>query len=209
MRRRDHHHIDPSEAVGGARGLSHVAPGDLDGLPHFTLLRVDSTAPTPLSREVKADVARTARVDAELDIWTQGELRWERHMCRSRDYLPLIQTSPARLRFRGCQQYRSAHRYKVYAQNESLLDLIVNSVRETNRFTMKTTSHGMPTPILGSHCRQSMSGINGRLPGIPCAMLENPAGQSNVVKIIAQSLIETTRGAQRWPFHLRHQWRVC
>ena len=67
-------------AVGGIpRGSFLIlAPHSLKGLPpHFTLLRVLETAPTPLSMQVQQTYFELHKKSMpELDVWTQSELQW-------------------------------------------------------------------------------------------------------------------------------------
>ena len=45
--------------------------------PHFTLLRVNSTAPTPLSSDVQQTYFELHKKSMpELDRWTNSELQW-------------------------------------------------------------------------------------------------------------------------------------
>ena len=194
---------DPfKEAVGGVpRGSFLImAPGDLDGLPpHFTLLRVDSTAPTPLSREVQQTYFELHKKSMpELDIWTQGELQWGALACTVLGMYYPDPNKPNKVAFSGdVNNIVSAHRYKVYAPNESLLDLIVNSmVRETNRFTigkLRLTECQLPfsrKPLPTVDVQVSTDDFR----GFRTAMFgKTRLGKSNVVKIIAHSQIETTK----------------
>lgn len=72
---------DPfKQAVGGVpRGSFLImAPDSLEGVaPHFSLLRVTATAPTPLSRDVQQTFFELHKKSMpELDVWTKGELQW-------------------------------------------------------------------------------------------------------------------------------------
>ena len=194
---------DPfKKAVGGLpRGSFLVmAPDSLEGMPpHFTLLRVTGTAPTPLSRDVQQTYFELHKKSMpELDIWTRGELQWG---ALSADVLGMYfpdSTDPNQLRFSGdVNNVVSAHRYKVFAPTDSLLNLIVNGiVPEHNRFAigkLRLTECTLPfadTPQLGIDVFVSTDVFR----GYRTAMFgKTRLGKSNVVKIIAQSLIETTR----------------
>ncbi len=70
---------DPfKKAVGGVpRGSFLImAPDSLESMPpHFSLLRVSATAPTPLSRDVQQTYFELHKKSMpDLDIWTKGEL---------------------------------------------------------------------------------------------------------------------------------------
>lgn len=194
---------DPfKKAVGGLpRGSFLVmAPNSLEGMPpHFTLLRVTGTAPTPLSRDVQQTYFELHKKSMpELDIWTRGELQWG---ALSADVLGMYFPDPAdpnQLRFSGdVNNVVSAHRYKVFAPTDSLLNLIVNGiVPEHNRFAIgklrltECTLSFADTPQPGIDVFVSTDVFR----GFRTAMFgKTRLGKSNVVKIIAQSLIETTQ----------------
>jgi len=118
-------------AVGGIpRGsfliMTPNNPGSLP--PHFTLLRVTGVSPTPLSNQVQQTYFELHKKSMpELDVWTQSELQWGALDC---DVLGMFYADPnnmRRLAFSGdVNNVVSAHRYKVYAPDEILLNLIVN-----------------------------------------------------------------------------------
>jgi len=166
--------------------------------PHFTLLRVLDTAPTPLSVEVQQTYFELQKKSMpELDIFTQSELQWG---ALKTSVLGMFYPSPTKanaVEFSGdLNNYVSAHKYRVYAPDDALLDLVNNSmVPEENRFLigkLRLTECRLPLPnkklpdvsiylsttdFMG--CRTAMFG-------------KTRLGKSNVVKLIAQSLIETT-----------------
>src|SRR5215475_12771427 len=118
-------------AVGGIpRGSFLImTPNNPQGLPiHFTLLRVTDVSPTPLTNQVQQTYFELHKKSMpELDVWTQGELQWGALDC---DVLGMFYADPTnmrRLAFSGdVNNVVSAHRYKVYAPDHALLDLIVN-----------------------------------------------------------------------------------
>src|SRR5437867_3090345 len=118
-------------AVGGIpRGSFLImTPNDAQRLPpHFTLLRVTGVSPTPLSSQVQQTYFELhKKAMPELDVWTQSELQWGALDC---DVLGMFYADPTdmrRLAFSGdVNNVVSAHRYKVFAPDEPLLNLIIN-----------------------------------------------------------------------------------
>src|SRR5437867_212572 len=118
-------------AVGGIpRGSFLImTPNNPKGLPpHFTLLRVTGVSPTPLSSQVQQTYFELHKKSMpELDVWTQSELQWGALDC---DVLGMFYANPKaqdQLAFSGdVNNVVSAHRYKVFAPNAVLLNLIVN-----------------------------------------------------------------------------------
>jgi hypothetical protein len=193
---------DPfKQAVGGVpRGsLLIMAPASLEGLPpHFSLLRVSDTAPTPLSREVQQTYFELHKKSMpELDIWTKGELQWGALSTRVLGMFFPDPQDETRVLFSGdVNNIVSAHRYKVYAPTRELLELIVNGiVRPIGRFPigkLRLTECSLPfTNVQQPDIDVNVSTIDFR--GFRTAMFgKTRLGKSNVVKIIAQSIIETT-----------------
>jgi hypothetical protein len=166
--------------------------------PHFTLLRVLDTAPTPLSSEVQQTYFELQKKSMpELDIFTQSELQWG---ALKTSVLGMFYPHPEKkdsIEFSGdLNNYVSAHKYRVYAPDDALLDLVNNSIVPLqNRFLigkLRFTECRLPLPnkkqpdvdiylstIDFMGCRTAMFG-------------KTRLGKSNVVKLIAQSLIETT-----------------
>ncbi|WP_375443532.1 ATP-binding protein [uncultured Fibrella sp.] len=168
--------------------------------PHFTLLRVNGVSPTPLSSQVQQTYFELHKKSMpELDVWTQSELQWGALDC---DVLGMFYASPAnvdRLAFSGdVNNVVSAHRYKVYAPDKTLLELIVNgTVKLEHQFdlgVLRTMECQLPfssgnkqpdTPVKISMqdfkgCRTAMFG-------------KTRLGKSNVVKLIAQGILEATK----------------
>ncbi len=166
--------------------------------PHFTLLRVLDAAPTPLSTEVQETYFELQKKSMpELDIFTQSELQWG---ALKTGVLGMFYPHPQKadtVEFSGdLNNFVSAHKYRVYAPDNALLDLVTNSiVPQENRFLigkLRLTECRLPLPgkeqpdvnvYLSTNdfmgCRTAMFG-------------KTRLGKSNVVKLIAQSLIETT-----------------
>lgn len=194
---------DPfKKAVGGVpRGSFLImAPDSLEGItPHFSLLRVTDTAPTPLTKEVQQTYFELHKKSMpELDIWTKGELQWGALSARVLGMFYPDAQDALQLRFSGdVNNVVSAHRYKVYAPSEMLLELVVNGiVRPTNQFPigkLRLTECTLPfANIPQPNINVQVSTDDFR--GFRTAMFgKTRLGKSNVVKIIAKSLIETTK----------------
>jgi len=194
---------DPfKKAVGGVpRGSFLImAPDSLEGMPpHFSLLRVNATAPTPLSRDVQQTYFELHKKSMpDLDIWTKGELQWGALSAKVLGMFYPDQQESAKIAFSGdVNNVVSAHRYKVYAPTEDLLEIIVNGiVRPENQFSigkLRLTECSLPfanSSPFATDVRVSTSDFR----GFRTAMFgKTRLGKSNVVKIIAQSLLETTK----------------
>lgn len=193
---------DPfKKAVGGIpRGSFLImAPDELDGMPpHFSLLRVSATAPTPLSRDVQQTYFELHKKSMpELDVWTRGELQWgalDTHVLGM--FFPDAE-DPNKTLFSGdVNNVVSAHRYKVYAPTDPLLELIINGiVRPSNQFPigkLRFTECTLPFANIQQpqiDVRVSTDDFK----GFRTAMFgKTRLGKSNVVKVIAQSIIQTT-----------------
>ncbi len=197
---------DPfKKAVGGVpRGSFLImAPDSLKGVPpHFSLLRVTDTAPTPLSQEVQQTYFELHKKSMpELDIWTKGELQWGALTARVLGMFFPDSAQSDRAAFSGdVNNVVSAHRYKIYAPTEPLLDLIVNgTVRTENQFPigqLRFTECTLPfAQVPQPDIQVKVSTDDFR--GFRTAMFgKTRLGKSNVVKIITQSLIETTSKAR-------------
>lgn len=189
-------------AVGGIpRGSFLImAPDSLENMPpHFSLLRVTGTAPTPLSKDVQQTYFELHKKSMpELDIWTKSELQWGALSARVLGMFFPDNEDSSKVRFSGdVNNVVSPHRYKVYAPTDELLDLIVNgTVREENRFIigyLRLTECTLPfADIPQPSVAVQVSTDDFR--GYRTAMFgKTRLGKSNVVKIIAQSILETTK----------------
>lgn len=190
-------------AVGGIprNSLLIMVPADHNDLPpHFTLLRVLDAAPTPLSHEVQQTYFELQKKSMpELDVFTQSELQWG---ALRTAVLGMFYPCPDKERFNEVEfsgdvnNYVSAHKYTVYAPDNELLDLIANSmVPHENRFPigkLRLTESRMALPDKPQPdvpvwvCTKDFMGNRTAMFG------KTRLGKSNVVKLIAQSLIETT-----------------
>ena len=193
-------------AVGGIprNSLLIMCPAsfEADGVsipPHFVLLRVLDTAPTPLSSEIQQTYFELQKKSMpELDVFTQSELQWG---ALKTSVLGMFYPHPLeqdKVEFSGdLNNYVSAHKYKIYAPDDELLDLVSNSiVPEKNRFKiggLRLTECRLPLP------NKKMPAVDIYLSttdfmGCRTAMFgKTRLGKSNVVKLIVQSLIETTK----------------
>jgi len=190
-------------AVGGIprNSLLIMVPLEYQNLPwHFTLLRVLQTAPTPLTKEVQQTYFELQKKSMpEIDIFTQNELQWG---ALETGILGMFYPSPIErksIEFSGdINNYVSAHNYRVFYPNDELLDLIINSlVPKVNQFRigeLRLTECRMTLPKKSQPHVEILVSTNDFM-GTRTAMFgKTRLGKSNVVKIIAQSLIETTKG---------------
>ena len=188
-------------AVGGIpRGsfliMTPVSAGNAP--PHFTLLRVTGVSPTPLSNQVQQTYFELHKKSMpELDRWTQSELQWGALDC---DVLGMFYADPTnmqRLAFSGdVNNVVSAHRYKVFAPDEALLKVIVNgTVKPEQQFEigrLRTMECGLSSNGGLSNIPVNISIRDFR--GCRTAMFgKTRLGKSNVVKLIAQGILESTK----------------
>lgn len=190
------------KAVGGIpRGSFLIlVPSDYkEYKPHFSLLRVKGITDTPLKSQVQQTYFEMQKKSMpELDIWTQGELQWGALEC---DVLGMFYANPKQtdiLSFSGdVNNVVSAHRYEVYAPDAELLDMIINdTVRNEYKERIgylrtmecqfdieKQQTEQIPVKISMKDfmgCRTAMFG-------------KTRLGKSNVVKLIAQNMIDATK----------------
>ena len=180
-----------------------MAPNDFGGLPpHFSLLRVKGTSATPLSSQVQQTYFELHKKSMpELDVWTQGELQWGALEC---DVLGMFYADPqkaVKLEFSGdVNNVVSAHKYQVFAPDSKLLDLIVNGTVSPESQYQLGTLRTMECLLIDSELREnaipvriSMKDFKGRR----TAMFgKTRLGKSNVVKLIAQGMIDSTANLQ-------------
>jgi len=167
--------------------------------PHFTLLRVLDSAPTPLSSEVQQTYFELQKKSMpELDVFTQSELQWG---ALKTSVLGMFYPHPEEqdaVEFSGdLNNYLSAHKYLVYSPDDKLLDLVNNTmVPEENKFLigkLRMTECRLPLPNKPLPDVDIFLSTND-FKGTRTAMFgKTRLGKSNVVKLIIQSIIETTR----------------
>lgn len=189
-------------AVGGVprNSLLIMTPAVQEAIttPHFTLLRVLDAAPTPLTKETQQTYFELQKKSMpELDVFTQAELQWG---ALNTAVLGMFYPHPEQqdtIEFSGdMNNFVSAHKYRVYAPDDALLDLVVNTlVPLPNRFpigNLRLTECRLPLP----NRPQPKVIVNVSTPDFLAARTamfgKTRLGKSNVVKLIAQSLIETT-----------------
>jgi hypothetical protein len=166
--------------------------------PHFTLLRVLDSTPTPLSSDVQQTYFELQKKSMpELDVFTQSELQWGALKTSVLGMFYPHRDRQDTIEFSGdLNNYLSAHKYLIYAPDDKLLHLVNNSlVPEENRFKigeLRLTECRLPLP------NKTLPNVDIYLStkdfmGTRTAMFgKTRLGKSNVVKLIAQSLIETT-----------------
>lgn len=188
-------------AVGGVprNSLLIMVPSSFDSLPpHFTLLRVLESAPTPLSRDVQQTYFELQKKSMpEVDIFTQSELQWG---ALKTGVLGMFYPHPETkdtVEFAGdMNNFVSAHKYRIYAPNDDLLDLIVNSiVPKQNQFglgDLRLTECRLPLPGKPQPDVRVQVSTRDFMATRTAMFGKTRLGKSNVVKLLAQSLIETT-----------------
>lgn len=194
---------DPyKRAVGGVPKGSFLImiPESLEGLaPHFSLLRVEDVAPTPLTPQVQQTYFELHKKSMpNLDVWTQQELQWG---ALNTTVLGMFYPSPSdssALAFSGdVNTVQSAHRYRVLAPDEALLNLIVNGiVRKERQIEIgKLRMTECLLPFAGTVPYSVPVHISVRdFQGYRTAMFgKTRLGKSNVVKLIAEAAIEATK----------------
>lgn len=188
-------------AVGGIpRGSFLImTPSNLKDLPpHFSLLRVTGVSPTPLTSQVQQTYFELHKKSMpELDIWTQSELQWGALNCAVLGMFYADSEDSQKLSFSGdVNNVVSAHRYKVYAPDDALLKLIVNGmVKQEHQFNLGSlrtmecglVSNGMASKIPVMVSMKDFKGTRTAMFG------KTRLGKSNIVKLIAQGMIEATK----------------
>lgn len=178
-----------------------MAPEDiLEGVPpHFTLLRVTGVAPTPLSKDVQQTYFELHKKSMpELDIWTKGELHWGALSSKVLGMFYPLPDDNNKIAFSGdVNNVVSAHRYKVFSPNDELLSLIVNGiVKKESQFSignLRLTECELPFSQKPQP-KVDVTVSTNDFRGFRTAMFgKTRLGKSNVVKLIAQSIIETTK----------------
>ena len=169
---------------------------------HFTLLRVLDVAPTPLSKEIQQTYFELQKKSMpELDVFTQSELQWG---ALNTEVLGMFYPHPEKgdaVEFSSdMNNFVSPHKYRVYAPTDDILNLVINSlVSEKDRFQIGY--------LRLTECRLNLPGK--QLPKVPVfvsprdflasrtAMFgKTRLGKSNVVKLIAQSILDATKDEQ-------------
>jgi hypothetical protein len=169
--------------------------------PHFTLLRVLETAETPLSRETQQTYFELQKKSMpELDVFTQSELQWG---ALKTGILGMFYPNPISkesVEFSGdVNNFVSAHRYRVYSPDDKLLDVVVNTlVPKSNQFIigqLRLTECRLPLPNKSQPDVNVTISTTDFLAARTAMFGKTRLGKSNVVKLIAQSMLETTKEA--------------
>ncbi len=170
--------------------------------PHFTLLRVLDSASTPLSGEVQQTYFELQKKSMpELDVFTKSELQWG---ALKTGVLGMFYPHPQQadtIEFSGdLNNFVSAHQYRIYAPDDRLLDLVNNSmVPAQNRFkvgNLRLTECRLPLPNKKQPEVDIFLSTNDFLGSRTALFGKTRLGKSNVVKLIAQSILETTKDAK-------------
>ncbi|MGG3739241.1 ATP-binding protein [Aeribacillus pallidus] len=178
---------------------SSFEENNLSITPHFTVLRVLESAPTPLTNETQQTYFELQKKSMpELDVFTQAELQWG---ALKTGVLGMFYPNPDKenqMEFSGdMNNFVSAHKYKVYAPDDELLDLIVNSiVPKENNFKigkLRLTECRLPLPGKKQPDVDVIVSTKDFMGARTAMFGKTRLGKSNVVKLIVQSLIETTK----------------
>ncbi len=188
-------------AVGGIPRGSFLlmVPANLNNIPpHFTLLRVEDVAPTPLGQQVMQTYFELHKKSMpELDVWTQGELQWGALTTRVLGMYYPDPDNSSKMSFSGdVNAIVSAHRYRVYAPTDEILELIVNGTvtrsRQVKIGSLRVTECKLPFANVSCPDISVKISVDDFL-GFRTAMFgKTRLGKSNVVKIIAQSILDAT-----------------
>lgn len=187
--------------VGGIPKNSNLImiPEDYEKFPpHFTVLRVLEAAVTPLTKEVEQTYFELhKRAMPELDAFTANELQWG---ALNTEVLGMFYQNPdneKELEFAAdMNNIDSPHRYRVYSPDQKILDLITNAlVPQENKFNigeLRLTENRLRIPGKEPPNVPVQISTNDFM-GTRTAMFgKTRLGKSNIVKVIAQSIIETT-----------------
>ena len=164
--------------------------------PHFTLLRVLETASTPLSRETQQTYFELQKKSMpELDVFTQSELQWG---ALKTSILGMFYPNPVesdRVEFSGdVNNFVSAHKYRVYSPDDKLLDLVINTlVPLKDRFVigqLRLTECRLPLPNKSQPNVSVTISTRDFLASRTAMFGKTRLGKSNVVKLIAQSILK-------------------
>lgn len=188
-------------AVGGVprNTMLIMVPEILNNIrPHFTLIRVLESAPTPLSTNIQQTYFELQKKSMpELDRFTQSELQWGALKTEILGMYYPSPESPDIIEFSSdINNFVSAHNYRVYAPSDELLDLIINNqVPILNRFPLgnlrMTESRLTLSNRQLSQIPVMVSSVDFR--GTRTALFgKTRLGKSNIIKLIAESQIQTT-----------------
>ena len=193
---------DPFKAaVGGIprNSLLIMVPSEAPpGMPtHLTLLRVLDVAPTPLTRDIQQTYFELQKKSMpELDVFTQAELQWGALKTAVLGMLYPAPDTIDEVEFSGdLNNVVSPHKYMVFAPDDALLDLVINSiVPQKHRFSLgklRLTEARLPLPGKAMPNVDVQLSTDDFMATRTALFGKTRLGKSNVVKLIAQSIIET------------------
>lgn len=189
-------------AVGGVprNTLLIMVPSELpSGMEsHLTLLRVLDVAPTPLANDIQQTYFELQkRSMPEIDVFTQAELQWGALKTSVLGMLYPSPDSPDEVEFSGdLNNIVSAHKYRVYAPDDQLLDLVVNAtVPRQHQFSLgqlRITEARLPLPGKPMPKVDVKLSTDDFMATRTALFGKTRLGKSNIVKLIAQSILENT-----------------
>jgi len=156
------------------------------------------TAPTPLKQETAQTFFELHKKSMpELDIFTQAELQWGALKGQVLGMFYAHPDQPDAIEFAGdVNNFVSAHRYRVYAPTDKLLDLIVNAlVPKIDRVVLgglRMTENRLPLPgkalpkvdvtVSATDFKGTRTALFGK----------TRLGKSNIVKLVTEAIIKAT-----------------
>ena len=162
------------------------------------------TAPTPLSVQVQQTYFELHKKSMpELDIWTQSELQWGALKCAVLGMFYPDRRDRTQIAFSGdVNTVVSAHRYRVYAPDETLLDIIVNGLVRPKQGeplaigVLRPTENQLAAILNSDSGNETSTTVRVSVEdfkGARTAMFgKTRLGKSNVVKLLAQAVIDAT-----------------
>lgn len=206
---------DPyKKAVGGIpRGSFLImVPEQKEEMPlHFTLLRVKDVATTPLNSNIQQTYFELQKKSMPaLDVWTASELQWGALDCDVLGMYYSNETDVSKLQFSGdINNILSPHKYRIYSPDNKILDLIINGTVDSQY--RKVIGNLRPTEcLLGQENTNSTINVNISMKdfmGCRTAMFgKTRLGKSNVVKLIAQGILDTSKNVGQVIFDINGEY---
>ena len=132
----------------------------------------------------------------ELDVFTQAELQWGALKTAVLGMLYQSPDDPTEVEFSGdLNNIVSAHKYRVYAPDDNLLNLVVNAtVPDQHRFSLghlRLTEARLPLPGKPTPNVEVQLSTDDFMATRTALFGKTRLGKSNIVKLIVQSLMET------------------
>lgn len=166
--------------------------------PHMIILQVLDSTETPLRQEVQQTYFELHKKSMpELDRFTQSELQWGALKTSVLGMFYENIEDNKKIEFSHDQvNYTSAHKYKIYSPPKEILEMIINSlISDIDQFPIgKVRLTENRLPINNQNFPQIDVKVSTKdFLGARTALFgKTRLGKSNTVKIIAQSIIETT-----------------